>query len=79
MTSTHVPTEPSEGAAVVRNALVRLESLDPRRAYIARLRVIGRLSNDQIAFLLGLEEATVVNYWRFARAWLAREVHETFL
>lgn len=61
-------------AEALRNALARLELLDARRACIARLRLVGRLSTGEIASLLGFEEPTVAKGWRFARAWLAREM-----
>ncbi len=61
-------------AAAILNALVRLESLDSRKAAIARMRLVGKLTVGQVAFLLGLDEATVDREWCFARAWLAREV-----
>jgi DNA-directed RNA polymerase specialized sigma24 family protein len=60
----------------IQDALIRLECLDSRRAYVARMRIIGRLSPKEISLLLGLEEVTVEKYWRFAKAWLAREVYD---
>ncbi len=63
-------------AAALRDAMEHLDSLDPRKACIARMRVVGRLSVDQIASCLGLSQATIQREWRFARAWLVREVDD---
>ena len=68
-----------EMAEALRNALNGLERVAPRKACIARMRIIGKLSPGQISSLLGLEEATIVREWRFAKAWLAREVHDVRL
>lgn len=58
-------------------ALDRLADLDMRKACIARMRLVGKLSVGQIASLLGMEEAAVLRDWRFARAWLLRETMRT--
>ncbi|MBP7935087.1 MAG: hypothetical protein KA354_10615 [Phycisphaerae bacterium] len=66
-------TNPASGATdPLRNALNELERLDPRKACIARLRLVGRLTTDQIAALLGASRASVGHDWCFARAWLAQ-------
>ena len=63
-----------ENEGGVRQALKKLDHLDGRKACIARMRLVGKLSVGQIALVLGLEQPTVAREWGFTRAWLAREV-----
>ena len=57
----------------LQDALECLDDLDPRKACIARMRLVGRLTLDQIASYLGLPQAAIAREWRFTRAWLVRE------
>ena len=52
-------------------ALGRLEASAPRKAEVARMRVLWELSMDEIAEVLEISEPTVRRDWRFARTWLA--------
>ncbi len=54
-------------------ALEKLESLDPRKADVVKLRVIWGLKMDEIAASLEISVATVERDWTFAKAWLGRE------
>ncbi|RMF81738.1 MAG: sigma-70 family RNA polymerase sigma factor [Planctomycetota bacterium] len=57
-------------------ALARLEASDARKAQIVSLRCFAGLSVDEIAQLLQVSSRTIERDWRFARAWLARELGE---
>jgi len=61
-------------AAVVVQALDRLDRLTPRAAAVAWLRYIGGLSVPQVAQCLNVSDRTVKSDWAFARAWLHREI-----
>ncbi len=63
------PIEVEELAA----ALERLESLDPRKAEVVKMRVVWGLRVPEIAESLGVSASTVERRWRFAKAWLADE------
>jgi RNA polymerase sigma factor (TIGR02999 family) len=54
-------------------ALERLESLDPRKAEVVKMRVVWGLRVPEIAESLGVSASTVERRWRFAKAWLADE------
>ncbi len=54
--------------------LEKLESLDPRRAEVVKMRVVWGLSVQEIADSLGVSASTVERDWRFAKAWLADQV-----
>jgi RNA polymerase sigma factor (TIGR02999 family) len=58
-------------AAALHEALERLEALDPRQAEIAQLKLLGGLSSEQIATLLGIAPRTVELDWRMAKGTLA--------
>jgi RNA polymerase sigma factor (TIGR02999 family) len=57
-------------------ALAKLESIDPRRAEVVTLRYYGGLTVDETAAALGISARTVDVEWRFARAWLRRELRK---
>lgn len=59
-------------AAALHEALARLEALDERQARIAEYKLLGGLSTDQIAQLLGVSPRTVELDWRMAKDVLAR-------
>ncbi|TMB25798.1 MAG: sigma-70 family RNA polymerase sigma factor, partial [Deltaproteobacteria bacterium] len=60
----------------VDEALSRLAALDPRKSQIVELRYFGGLSVEESAELLGLSSRTIKREWRWARAWLYRELGE---
>jgi RNA polymerase sigma-70 factor, ECF subfamily len=71
------PGGPPIDAAALHEAFERLESLDPRQARIAELKLLGGLATDQIALLLGLSTRTVELDWRMAKDALARALGRT--
>tara|TARA_R110000744_G_scaffold83269_1_gene163387 strand:- start:4315 stop:4893 length:579 start_codon:yes stop_codon:yes gene_type:complete len=58
----------------VDEALSKLEQVDKRQAKIVELRFFGGLNTTQIAEVLSVSPRTVELDWRFARAWLRREL-----
>jgi DNA-directed RNA polymerase specialized sigma24 family protein len=59
---------------VLDDALTRLAAAEPRWAQVVELRFFGGLEVPEVAAALGTSTATVKRDWRFARAWLAREL-----
>jgi RNA polymerase sigma factor (TIGR02999 family) len=57
-------------------AICRLEQEAPDEAQVVRLRFYAGLSIDQTAEALGTSPATIDRRWRFARAWLWRELKQ---
>lgn len=55
-------------------ALERLARLDPAKARVVELRFFGGLGVEETAEVLGTSASTVERDWRFARAWLHREL-----
>lgn len=55
-------------------ALRRLARRHPQKSRIVELRFFGGLSIEETAGILGVSDSTVERDWKFARAWLAREL-----
>jgi DNA-directed RNA polymerase specialized sigma24 family protein len=60
----------------VDDALVQLERVAPRQAEVVKLRYFVGLTVDETADILGISPRTVDIEWRYARAWLHRELHD---
>jgi len=58
----------------VDEALSRLAALDSRKAQIVELRYFAGLSVEETAELLELSPRTIKREWRWAKAWLYREL-----
>jgi RNA polymerase sigma-70 factor, ECF subfamily len=58
----------------VDEALSSLAKLDQRKAQVVELRVFAGLTCEESARLLSVSPGTVARDWRFARAWLRREL-----
>lgn len=58
----------------LRQALDRLEELEPRHARVVECRLLAGLSIDETAEALGISPATVSRDQALARAWLNREL-----
>jgi RNA polymerase sigma factor (TIGR02999 family) len=65
---------PHEDLLALDEALSRLAVEDPIRAQLVQLRFYAGLSNEEAARILGLSAVTAKRYWRYARAWLHREI-----
>lgn len=70
------PTQPAgQGQqALMELALARLEHRHPRGGRVARLRIESELDTSTIAVRLRVSERTVRNDWRFARAYISRQL-----
>jgi RNA polymerase sigma factor (TIGR02999 family) len=55
-------------------ALNRLAESYPRRSQVVELRVFGGLTVEESAEALHVSAETVMRDWRFAKAWLTREL-----
>jgi len=58
-------------------ALTKLARENPEKAEVVRLRFFAGLPLEEIGQLLGLSLPTVKRHWRFCRAWLHKEMHQT--
>jgi RNA polymerase sigma factor (TIGR02999 family) len=65
---------PDEDLLALDEAMTRLAAEAPIQAQLVRLRFYAGLSNEEAANVLGISGVTAKRYWRYARAWLHREV-----
>jgi RNA polymerase sigma factor (TIGR02999 family) len=68
---------PAEELIALDEAMTRLDAEDPLKARLVRLRFFAGLSLEEAAEILGVSAVTAKRYWRYARAWLHREVSGT--
>ena len=64
----------AEHLLAVNEALERLAAADAKRAEVVKLRYFGGLTLKETAQVLGISESTAKRRWKFARAWLFREI-----
>jgi RNA polymerase sigma factor (TIGR02999 family) len=65
---------PDQDLLALDEAMIRLAAEDPIRARLVQLRFYAGLSNEEAAKVLGISGVTAKRYWRYARAWLHREL-----
>ena len=66
----------SEELLLLHEALLKLATLDARKANVVEHRYFGGFTFGEIAKLLGVSKATVEREWNLARAWLRREIYD---
>jgi RNA polymerase sigma factor (TIGR02999 family) len=69
-----VSSEPDEDVLALDEALRRLESEQPIKAQLVKLRYFAGLAQAQAAQALGISLTTADRYWAYARAWLHQEI-----
>jgi len=65
-----------DGIVDIDDALTRLARADERKARVATLRLFAGATVEETADALGVSAITVMRDWRFARAWLRRELRD---
>ena len=68
--------EPAADILALDEALLELESKDPRKCRIVEFKFFGGLSTEETAAVLAISTATVEREWRAAKAWLYRAMTE---
>ena len=64
----------AEELIALDDALARLAEHSERQSRVVEYRFFGGLTHEEIAEVLGVSVPTVGRDWRFARAWLSREL-----
>src|ERR1041385_6095868 len=72
-----VSPEESKEIVDLHEALERLATLDSKKAQVVELKYFGGLNYDEMAEVLRTSTITVRRDWRFAKAWLYTELHDT--
>ena len=68
--------EPAPDVLALDEALLELESMDPRKCRIVEFKFFGGLSTEETAAVLAISTATVEREWRAAKAWLYQAMTE---
>jgi RNA polymerase sigma factor (TIGR02999 family) len=66
--------ERSDDLVALDEALAKLESTDPRKAELVKLRYFAGLTMSQAAGALNVSVTTAERDWAYARVWLLREL-----
>ncbi len=75
LADSHVAIEESSSDLIaIDEALTTLTENDPIKAELIKLRYFAGLSIEQTAEVLKISAPTAKRYWRYARAWLFREI-----
>lgn len=61
----------------VDEALTKLATQDPRAARVVELKFFGGMTVDEAASVMGISPRLVDQDWQHAKAWLARELHDS--
>jgi len=69
-----VSREGSDSIVAVHEAMDRLAAIDARKAKVVELRFFGGLTTEEAAAVTGVSMSCVESDWRFAKAWLKREL-----
>jgi RNA polymerase sigma-70 factor (ECF subfamily) len=69
-----MPTEKDGELIALNDALTKLEAIDERKGKVVELRFFGGLTVPEVAEVLKVSEITVMRDWKFAKAWLLREM-----
>ncbi|MCH7774569.1 MAG: hypothetical protein IH784_09225 [Bacteroidetes bacterium] len=65
---------PDIDVLAIDEALTELAAKHPDKAELVKLRYFAGLTLDQAAAAIGVSSATADRHWKYARAWLAREL-----
>lgn len=68
--------EPSIDLIALDEALTKLEEHATDKATVVKLRYFAGLTLEEVADALNVSAPTVHRHWRFARAWLRRELED---
>jgi RNA polymerase sigma factor (TIGR02999 family) len=71
-----MPAEKDREIIALNDALTKLEAIDERKSKVVELRYFGGLTVPEVAEVLKVSEITVMRDWKFAKAWLAREMDD---
>ena len=66
--------EPADDLVALDDALHTLATVDERKSRVIELRFFGGLSVEETANVLSVSPETVMRDWKFAKAWLMREL-----
>ena len=66
--------EPTHDLVAIHDALDALAAIDARKGQVVELRFFGGLTVEESAEVLNVSPDTLMRDWKFAQAWLLREL-----
>jgi RNA polymerase sigma-70 factor, ECF subfamily len=72
-----VAGEPGLDLLAVDDALKALAAVDERKGRVVEMKFFGGLTVEEMADVLNVSPETVMRDWKFAKAWLLRELGDT--
>jgi RNA polymerase sigma factor (TIGR02999 family) len=66
---------PQDEILALDEALNKLAKEDSLKAEVVQLRFFAGMSHEEAGTVLGISAVTVKRHWRYARAWLHKELH----
>lgn len=69
---------PSEQLLALSEAISELEVEDPLKAKVVQLRFFVGMNHEEVGIALGVSAVTARRHWRYARAWLRRQMMDDF-
>ena len=72
-----IPSPSARDLPAIDDALKALEAIDPRKARVVEMRFFGGLSVEETAEAMNVSSETVMRDWKFAKAWLQRELKKS--
>jgi len=68
---------PADQLLALDEAISRLEQQEPEKAKVVQMRFFVGMNHEEVARALGISAVTARRHWRYARAWLRREMEGT--
>jgi RNA polymerase sigma factor (TIGR02999 family) len=65
---------PSDELLALNEAISKLELESPEKSKVVELRFFVGMNHEEVANALGISAVTARRHWRYARAWLRREM-----
>jgi RNA polymerase sigma factor (TIGR02999 family) len=65
---------PLDDVIAVDDAIAKLEATDPEVAKLVKFRFFAGLNHSEAGQILGVSAVTARRHWRYARAWLHRQL-----
>lgn len=67
---------PSDELLALDEAIAKLKIEAPKKATVVQLRFFVGMNHEEVAEALGISSVTARRHWRYARAWLRREMRD---
>ena len=67
---------PADQLLVLDEAISKLQLEEPLKAKVVQLRFFAGMNHEEVGLALGMSSVTARRHWRYARAWLRKQMSE---